>query len=550
MLISTVASKKLFFYLLIFCSVLIFLGLPFRQWGFKTDDFSNIYATKTLCSQGIKKIFTTGNIESLYSPSSISNEPIKPSQSFLSGLYRPMSFILYYPQYLLFGNKPYGYFLTTITLHALNSVLFFFVLCSFFSVSLSLCLALFFAFHPSLSNWLGWISAQTYFSELFFFFLLIIFLRKFLQSKNILWYFFSLMCFFITIFTKETTFILPLWIILSTYFITTNKNAFFYSLKISTGYWIVFIFYCIARAHVMGINATAGTFTSQHNIQAYLQKLSYRFFDFVTYITDLFGLTFLPKGNQLLKGSIILSIIFFIIYSFYKSSSKKLILWLLASIILFSWPIILIHYQPRYIYLILPIMIAFFGLCFQEINISKQTHTYICTLLFAIFCWNTWFIFTSLKKREAVFGCTNQAFHLLVTSPEFKQKKASQPIILSALPFAHWFAMANAQAVWLLSNATEKDFPVYQIGPSVNLSWQQCYLDKPFRKNCPITIHETADGFLFNSQDTKQITFNEKEAETLLTIPKEYLQQKPLVFVWDYKNGTFQLLKNYDNNHN
>lgn len=545
--IAAVAVKKLFACLTIFCSVLILLGLPFKKWGFKTDDFSNIYATKTLCSQGLKKVFTTGNIESLYSPSTIPQKSTISYQSFLSGLYRPMSFILYYPQYLLFGNKPYGYFLTTILLHALNSVLFFLMLCTTFALSHALLLALFFAFHPSLSNWLGWVSAQTYFSELFFFFLLIIFLKKFLQSNNFVWYLLSLLCFFITIFTKEATVVLPLWILASIYFLSTTNHPIISSLKNSSGYWVILILYCFARAHVMGINSTMGTFGCQPTLQSFLQRLSGRFFDFVTYITDLFGLAFLPKGHQLVKGGFILSIIFLGSYFFYHSTHKKIILWLLASILFFSWPIILIHYQPRYMYLILPGMLTIFGLCLREINSSKKTYFLMFLILFIMLFWNIWFVFSSLKRREVVFGSTYQAFHSLVTSSEFKQKRPSQPIILTALP-QHWFAMANAQAIWLLSNRTEKDFPIYNFGPSVNLTWQQCYLDKPFKKGCPITIQETPKGFLFTSQNTNQITFNKKEANSLLLISEEYLKQKPLVFAWDYTNGNLKLLKNYDDN--
>lgn len=543
----TFTAKKISACLLIFCSILILLGLPFKQWGFKTDDFSNIYATKTLCPQGIKKVFMTGNIECLYSPSVIFNEPIIPTQSFLSGLYRPMSFILYYPQYLLFGNKPYGYFLITIILHGLNSILFFLILCTLFSLSKSLFLALFFAFHPSLSNWLGWVSAQTYFSELFFFFLLIIFLNKFLQSKKFVWYLLSLLCFLITIFTKETTFVLPLWIFGTTYFLIPKKHSFNNSLKISSGFWVIFIFYCLARSHVMGINSTVATFSSQPTLQSYLQRLSGRFFDFVTYLTDLFGLTFLPNGHQCLKGGILLSLLFLIGYLWYHSNNKKIILWLFASILIFSWPIILIHYQPRYIYLILPMILTVFGLCFQEVNFSKKTSFLLFSTLFIMLFYNIWFIFTILKKREIVFGATYQAFHTLVTSSEFKQKRARQPILLAALPH-HWFAMANAQAIWLLSNTTEQNFPIYQFGPAVNLSWQNCYLEKPFKKDCPITIQEVSEGFLFTSYDTKQITFDKQQSEILLTIPQEYLELKPLIFVWDYQHGTFKLLKNYDNN--
>ena len=521
----------------IFAAIIILLGLPYNKWGFKTDDFGNIYATKKLCSQGLKQVFGTGNIEALYAPSnSVATQAS--TQGFLSGLYRPFSFILYYPQYLLFGNKPYGYFLTTITIHALNSALFFFLLSYVLPWLTSLLLSLLFAFHPSLANWLGWTSAQTYFSELLLMLLCGIFLFQAIKNKQFLWYLGSLACFFAALFTKETTIVLPF--LLTAGALLYNKKLLSYT----SGFWGITAGYFVTRAYVMGLNSNVSTFTATPTLNGYLKKLSGRFFDAITYIADLFLLTGLPRNHQVIKGLLIASISASLCYLFWKSAQKKHLLFLTFCLASFSWPILLIHYQARYIYLLLPLSLFIAALCWKSSAITLETRKFLSkagtvTGALLVLC-NLHYMKSSLKSREYVFGSTVQAFNDLLQTDVIKNKSTHQPIAFVGLP-DHWFPLANAQAVWLMNG--KDNFPVYNFGPSVNLSWQRSYLDKPFNINNPISIEPTHNGFLFSSKNKQLANFNDKKQATSLTIPKKYRDEKPIFVTWDYTHGKFIFLK-------
>lgn len=521
--------------LCIFVSIILLLGAPYTKWGFKTDDFSNIYATKTLCSQGVKKVFSTGNIEALYAPSnSVAKQA--PAQGLLSGLYRPFSFILYYPQYLLFGNNPYGYYLTTITIHAANCALFFLLMAQLFSWLAALIMSLLFAFHPSLANWLGWTSAQTYFSELLLMTLCGIFLFNAIKRKNIRWYIASLCCFFGALFTKETTIVVP--------FLLT-AGALLYDKKLlryTTGFWVIFFGYFATRAYVMGVNSNVSTFTQKPSLSGYLEKLSGRFFDAVTYVSDLCLLTWLPKNNQLLKGACIGGIALALCYLFYRSTQKKTILFLSFCLASFSWPILLIHYQARYIYLLLPLSLFIALLCWQSSRIHPEVKKILSragtALGILLVIHQAHYMKVILKDREYVFGATTQAFTQLLKHNEIKNN-CKRPIAFVGLP-NHWFPLANAQAIWLMSG--RNDFPVYNFSFPIHLSWQRSYLDKPFRKDSPLSIATTPNGFSFFSSDVKTAHFGGNKELVQIDIPKKYRSKNPIFVTWDYRNGMFIIL--------
>ncbi len=233
-------NKKLFFSFFIVGVVVCVLGIPFSKWGFKTDDFGNIYHCKIQGWQTIKQFFTEGGMERFNHPSNMD----KSEQAFFCGLYRPMSFLYYYAQCYFFQDSAFGYFFVTVLFHAFNAAFLFYLFSLIFSLLVAFLAALLFAFHPSLWNWLGWISAQTYFIELFGLLLLILALKKYLDTKNVFYYLASCFLFLSNVFLKEATVVLPVWIMgavfLYVYWIQKNTSSFFnagwHSLKISFGY--------------------------------------------------------------------------------------------------------------------------------------------------------------------------------------------------------------------------------------------------------------------------------------------------------------------------
>ncbi|MHA1693721.1 MAG: hypothetical protein ACTSUG_00550 [Candidatus Helarchaeota archaeon] len=156
--------KTLILSLLIFIIVFSLLGLPYTKWSFYQEDFASVWG-----SQNIKLTnwFLGKDLHLSGRPSNY----ISPKFSFFSAYYRPVVFLFYYFQSLFFGANAYGYFLITILLHALNSVILFNISLYFFDYLLAFSGALFFAFHSSLIGWLGSRGAQAIYITLLFLFL-------------------------------------------------------------------------------------------------------------------------------------------------------------------------------------------------------------------------------------------------------------------------------------------------------------------------------------------------------------------------------------------
>ncbi len=520
--------------LAIFLLITITLGIPFTQWGFKTDDFGNLYRTTQIKNvNDFINLFHDKSIEGLYYPSGSAQPP----SSFISGLYRPISFIYYWPQYYFFGTNAYGYYLVTIALHALNSLLFFLLLLFFLPYSLALLGSLLFGFHPSLHNWLGWISAQTYQSELLVFSLLLFCLKKYLDpaytkatagklpSKHI-FYPLSLTLYAMNLWLKEATFMLPLWIMPATWLYLKDAKK---SIQVSIGFCFVSISYFISRAIVFGFASTGnpGNLTFDFTWHSFITRQKERLFDVISYVSDMLGLCWLPGNNQVLKGAMIVSIFCILFFLFIKSKQKLLLLFFYASTLLFSWPALLMHYQPRYLYLALPFFIAAVLVSVRPIN------RYMTVTLFTLLItFNALFLIKQLKIREKALHQVTTAFTTLIKENPISNK----PLYFFALPH-HWFAMSIAQAIWFLSG--DDRYPVYHNGSVVEVTGFHNYLGTPQTNNASICVTPTSNGFALQSTNPEIIWFEAKKDCMEISIPPEILEQKPLFITWDYQHAKF-----------
>ena len=129
------------------------MGIPYTKWGFVSDDFGAILHSRIKNWQYFLNFFCENALLNITHPSNY----IYPKFNYLSVLYRPLIFVFYFIQTLFFGINPYGYFLTSSFLHALNAVLVFNIFLYFFNYLWAFSGALFFAFHSSLVVWFGWI---------------------------------------------------------------------------------------------------------------------------------------------------------------------------------------------------------------------------------------------------------------------------------------------------------------------------------------------------------------------------------------------------------
>lgn len=520
------------------------LGIPFTHWGFKTDDWANILHSKLSSWQEVFTLFTEGNMERFNHPSGSTVEA--DTGSFLSGLYRPLSFIYYYPQTLLFDTQAYGYFLTTIIFHALNAGLFFIVLSNFFNITISSLAALLFGFHPSLQNWLGWISAQTYFIEFFIFGLIFIFFYRWLQTKQWHWYIAAATLFLCNLFLKESGIIFPAWAFLAT--LAYSKKITYQSVILAAqstlGFFSAAGIYCLARLTCMPfITTTTGTLGFALTWQSFIAKQCARGMQLLTYVYDIFGLTWLPRGNRWINGLLLLLVIATMFFLFIKSKNKRNILFCFISTLIFSWPGLLIHYQPRYMYLALPWAIISFILLLQEITLSTQSKKFLFACSLAGIAASGSYVFTNMKEREHALHWLDTSMRNLVTQDLPAAGWQREPLYFFGLP-AQWFDMGTAQAVWLLDHAATNSFPVYHFGASLNMPTQNHARAIPLIPNAGVITTITGSTIFLSIKkiDLLAIT-NTSQDYMRLTIPDGLRQHALWLITWDYEQAKFKIMQ-------
>lgn len=584
-IIMRIFKNNWFIALSIALLIILVLGIPFTEWGFKTDDWANILHSKLTGFADLKNLFTEGNMESINHPSGSGPD----RGSFLQGLYRPMSFVYYWPQTLFFGTQAYGYFLVTIILHALNAGLFFLILRSFFGIAASLLAALFFGFHPSLQNWLGWISAQTYFIELFFLGLIFICFYRWLQnschpapssgsgrpgiqstSNRIGWYLGAVLLFFLNLLLKEASIILCAWTFLATlvYADKITRSSILLACKASAGFILAALGYCLIRLNCMPFVAsnttTLGFTLSWHS---FITKQISRTMQFLTYLYDILGLTWLPKGHRLANGCLLLFVLIVLGVLFFKSRHKKIILFCLTSTIMFSWPGLLMHYQPRYMYMGLPWMIVALVLLLKSllsfetplcgssgraVTIIKTSANSPLTLRklvravskgLALLCIAALasYIFANMKERAYALHWLDDSMRTLVAQDLPAAGWQRQPLCFFGLP-THWFDMGTAQAVWFLDNAQVEDYPVYQQGPALRMPHQDHARAIPCSDKTEVMQKIHADNMMIELSNTQELELFNCEKKNTTSVDIAHFNNNVWFITWDYAHAKFKIL--------
>jgi len=515
-------NKKTVLSILIFALIFIILGLPHQNWGFKTDDFGNLYHCNISSWAEFFKFFYEGNIEIVWLPPNATTHP----QAFFCGLFRPLSFVYYLPQFFLFNTCAFGYYLVTIGFHALAAVLLFNLLLMITTTSLAFLLALLFGFHPSLYNWLGWTSAQSYFIEIVIVLSIIHLLIKYLKTEKIWLYWAALGLYPCTIFLKEASIVLPFWVLVGVYLATRKVST---ALKISSGFWIVACGYLLARLSLFPLTSNTSTLTFEPTLASFCKRMSSRLFDFVTYVVDMLGLSWLPNSTQLpgystiIKFSLLSAIIICLLWLFIKNSQKKWALFLLWSTLLFSWPALLMHYQPRYIYLGLPFFIALLAVLLNRNKIAA-------ILLSILIPCNALFLHQKLNVREKTLHHITSSFQELVKHPATHNRS----ICFLGLP-GQWFHEGSAQAVWWFGD--DATYPVFQIDLDIVISE---LLDKNY-----ITITQKSNTFIFTSTNPEKLWFlinNKKASTATIAIDASIQKYNPVYVTWNYYEKKFVVL--------
>ncbi|MFH1254102.1 MAG: hypothetical protein V1646_01575 [bacterium] len=529
------------------------------------DDFGVVFHSKVKNFKDILRFFIEGHSGDSLQPSNF----VPSDKNFFSVYYRPVAFMLHSIVTAICGFNPYGHYLAFTLFHALNSVLVFNFFCFFFNTNLAFWGAMFFAFHPSLCSWFGWIAGFQQVANFTFIALIVILFKKYLDSQKdslllrCVYYLSSIFIFLVALFTRETVIFFPAVILLWTFMdkkyckrgeickcsmqsTCSSICLFFKSILTVSGFIFVSIFYLLFRLYLFPFKLDS----SEHSqLLSFFTNLSSRFFDLVTFLSDLGGLSFLPNGHQVIKGLLIILIFSFLLFLFIKSREKKLILFLLVLSAILMWPAIARYYSSRYLYKALPLFTFILLIFIKDFCQNKTALVFKRVMKFAwlLVVFNMCFLFVILKNYENLYHKIHVAFDELCMDARVQQR----PLCFVGIPYG-FFPTGAAQAVWMRGVST--DHPIYYDRRTFGFSHLPVY------ENI-IKVVPSGDGFKIICTDLNKLTLScvgqAKEAdlgifvsdnkrnnysESDFVFHKKYSDQNLLLITWDYQNTKFIIL--------
>ncbi|KKQ33184.1 MAG: hypothetical protein US49_C0002G0079 [candidate division TM6 bacterium GW2011_GWF2_37_49] len=452
--LSNIICNHLFLFIAVFGIVFASLTLPFGYWGFVGDDYGNILHSQLQSWSDFIKLFYEGDACSFYQASNyVPSEP-----NFFSVYYRPMAFVFTYIQSIFFGFNPYGYFLIFILFHAINAALIFNIFSWFIPLGWAFLMALFFAFHISLGSWFGWLPAFQQIINLTLLLLILILLKQYLKTREIFYYVGAVFLFLVSLFNRETflvfPFLLTLGVIIFRDKAETLCHSVFRAIKISACFWLAFSVYFYTRLYFFPIKFVHSGLCFHDGVIS----VSNRFLEAVSFLSDLFGLSFMPAGHRLCKGVLIISIFTLIFTLFLKNEQIKRLSFLAFSLLAFMWPAFLTHYLPRSLYesaLFLFCLILIF--LFKYSTIDCFGFQIVKKFIFGLgvfMC--AFFMIKSMKTSEQLILKINTAFAELCLNKSIINK----PLCFVELPCS-FIATGVAQAVWM--RGVNKGLPIFEL---------------------------------------------------------------------------------------
>lgn len=446
-------SKKMCM-LYIFLITLCVLGVPYTDWGLIQDDYGFIHFSQIKSLADIVNFFKPHDIGEAFSPGA---GALKGSHYFFSVMYRPMQYVLFGLETFFLGTNPYFLLLLIVSIHALMAAVLLYILCYFFSLKVAFLGSLLFAFHPLLEHWLGVFTTQIYIVDLAYLLGIVFLVKRFFDTKKIFFYLISLIMYLGSLFAKETLILFPIWILVLGCWYLRNilkidaRKAFIKSFLISLGYGIMTLTYLGVRLLLFPLPPVGFVGTAMHfdlTLNSFISRQMMRLGDFISYICDPCFVGFLPNGNRLIKGSLIMLFVVVILYPFIKQKKIHYLLLSGLSIFLFTWPAVFLYYQPRYMYVGLPFFIFIFMYAFSwycrqnSIKIRIAAWSLVGTLLLC----NVVFLCSRQKLKEQATHVILAAFTELADNPKIENRS----LCFIGLPML-WFGSGNAQAMWLLT---------------------------------------------------------------------------------------------------
>ncbi len=144
-----------------------------------------------------------------------------------TGNYHPLTFLSLAADYTISGSKPWGYHLTNIIFHLLNTTLIFylvFIICRRLKIKnkalISIITALLFGIHPMHVESVAWVSGRKDVLYTFFYLLSILFYLQYLDKIRVKFYVISIIFFLFSLSSKAMAVTLPVVLLLIDYLLT------------------------------------------------------------------------------------------------------------------------------------------------------------------------------------------------------------------------------------------------------------------------------------------------------------------------------------------
>ncbi|MBU1007347.1 MAG: tetratricopeptide repeat protein [Candidatus Omnitrophica bacterium] len=177
-----------------------------------------------------------------------------------SDYYRPMQSLSYMVDYFFWKLKPFGYHLTSLLMHAVNSTLVYLVLMAVsFSSGLAFLGAIFFAIAPANSGITYYIAARADLLMACFLFLSFLFFSKYFNNKSRVAYIISIMAFALSLLSREVAIMLPALLMLDLH--RRREKVFCRrTLKLLFPYLVILVIYAVGRFSILNFSEGSSGF--------------------------------------------------------------------------------------------------------------------------------------------------------------------------------------------------------------------------------------------------------------------------------------------------
>lgn len=322
---------------------------------------------------------------------------------------RPVLNLTFLCEKYLYGVKPFGYHLTNIIIHLFAVFSIFLFLTLRYDKEKTLILCLLFACHPAIVQAVAWISGRNDSLLALFIVLSCYFLIKILDTNKKVFLFLHLVCFILSLFTKETAIVVPIFYLFFLYLKKQDIKKFCSYLAI---WFLIILLYLLYRHFVL----------SYQDYSLSLKELFVNFFvsfpALTKYVANIFfpvRLSIFPSMLEVNYLLAIVSVLIFVLFFLrFKKYDLKFILFGFCFFLFFLFPTFLMsnnQFFDHRIYLpLIGILIVLLEFLRGYINFKKILS---CSLVIFIFFFMITLFYEQKFKNKEVFWV-----NAFISSPE------------------------------------------------------------------------------------------------------------------------------------